>query len=215
MLDIPGLTERWYVRTYGFEIVETQPNPALLDAGQAVSLAFGVFANVALICRFLEHRPRLFTWVAMVSLAVHDILSISIVTWFGVAHRFSDGFTYNDAFWLSVAATAASTVCNVTLALDLLFTNNFDAKGASDRFGSPHSLSNRVSLYRKRPYGKATHARHRRYGLLPLHRSRRLDLLLRYRRAPLHRRHVFLDLPCDECRVWRQCVCFRSPVRGH
>ncbi|GJN93158.1 hypothetical protein Rhopal_006205-T1 [Rhodotorula paludigena] len=130
LLDIPGLTERWYVRTYGFEIVETRPNPALLDAGQAVSLAFGVFANVALICRFLEHRPRLFTWVAMVSLTVHDILSISIVTWFGVAHRFSDGFTYNDAFWLSVAATAASTVCNVTLALDLLFTKNFDTKGS-------------------------------------------------------------------------------------
>ncbi|BGP42936.1 Potassium channel [Rhodotorula kratochvilovae] len=130
LLDIPGLTSRWYIRTEGNNIVETQPNPALLDAGQAVALALGVLANAALIWRFLEHRPRICTWVAMLSLALRDATSIAIVTWFGVVHRFSDGFVYGDAFWLSVAATVASTVCNVTLVLDLIRTKDFDKKGS-------------------------------------------------------------------------------------
>ncbi|BGP34848.1 Potassium channel [Rhodotorula toruloides] len=130
LLDIPGLTTRWYIRTEGYNIVETQPNPALLDVGQAISLAFGVLANAALVWRFLEHRPRVCTWVAIVALTMHDALNITIVTWFGVAHRFSDGFTYGDAFWLSVASTAASTFCNITLVLDLARTKDFDKKGS-------------------------------------------------------------------------------------
>ncbi|BGP65411.1 Potassium channel [Rhodotorula toruloides] len=130
LLDIPGLTTRWYIRTEGYNIIETQPNPALLDVGQAISLAFGVVANAALVWRFLEHRPRICTWVAIVALTMHDALNITIVTWFGVAHRFSDGFTYGDAFWLSVASTAASTFCNITLALDLARTKDFDKKGS-------------------------------------------------------------------------------------
>ncbi|GEM10803.1 potassium channel subfamily K, other eukaryote [Rhodotorula toruloides] len=130
LLDIPGLTTRWYIRTDGYNIVETQPNPALLDVGQAISLAFGVVANAALVWRFLEHRPRICTWVAIVALTMHDAINITIVTWFGVVHRGADGFTYGDAFWLSVASTAASTFCNITLVLDLARTKNFDKKGS-------------------------------------------------------------------------------------
>ncbi|GAA6046700.1 hypothetical protein JCM3770_003123 [Rhodotorula araucariae] len=130
LLDIPGLTSRWYIRTEGTDIVDSQPNPALLDAGQAVGLALGVFANGALIWRFLEHRPRTCTWVAILALSLREAFSIAIVTWFGVAHRFSDGFVYGDAFWLSVASTATSVICNVTLLLDLFLTKDFDKKGS-------------------------------------------------------------------------------------
>lgn len=71
LLDIPGLTERWYVKTLGYQVVETQPNPIILDVGQAVSMAFGVMANVALIVRFLEKHTYVSTWAAMISLTIH------------------------------------------------------------------------------------------------------------------------------------------------
>ncbi|TNY23834.1 voltage-gated potassium channel, partial [Rhodotorula diobovata] len=134
LLDIPGLTTPWYVKTQGDTIVDSKPNPVLLDVGQALCLALGVLANGALIFRFLEHRPRLTTWLAMICLTVgrliRDAIAIASVTWFGVVHRFSDGFTYSDGFWLSVAAAAASLVCNFTLAFDLIRTKDFNKKGA-------------------------------------------------------------------------------------
>lgn len=71
LLDIPGLTERWYVRTDGNMVVESRPNPVILDVGQAVSMALGVAANIGLILRFLERHPYVSTWVAMVSLTLH------------------------------------------------------------------------------------------------------------------------------------------------
>lgn len=89
--QIPGLTERWYVKTDGYTVIETQPNPisalasprpvqaladlprarAVLDVGQAVSMALGVIANLGLIMRFLERRPYAGTWVAIVALTIH------------------------------------------------------------------------------------------------------------------------------------------------
>ncbi|SCV69367.1 BQ2448_2387 [Microbotryum intermedium] len=130
LLDIPGLTERWYVRTSGFNVVETQPNPAILDVGQAISMALGVTANLALISRFLERKPYLCTWVAIVALTAHDVINICIVVIFGVVHRFADGFTYGVAYWMTVAATVASLSCNITLVLDLVHTRDFKASGS-------------------------------------------------------------------------------------
>ncbi|GAA6036322.1 hypothetical protein JCM8097_001666 [Rhodosporidiobolus ruineniae] len=130
LLDIPGLTTRWYVRTDDHVVIETQPNPAILDIGLAISLALGVLANLALILRFLEHRPRLCTWISMLSLSLHDIINVTAVTAFAVVHAVDDGFTYGSAFWLTVASTAMSMVCNVTLILDLVFTKDFDKKGS-------------------------------------------------------------------------------------
>lgn len=72
-LDVPGLTERWYQRTVGFDVVETAPNPAILDAALAVSIALGILANLALIMRFLEKRTHLATWVAIVALSIHGM----------------------------------------------------------------------------------------------------------------------------------------------
>ncbi|GAA5824748.1 hypothetical protein JCM11251_005326 [Rhodosporidiobolus azoricus] len=130
LLDIPGLTERWYVRTENHVVVETQSNSPLLDIGLSVSLALGVIANLALIARFLEHRPQICTWISMLCLTVHDGINIAAVTVFAVLHRVDDGFTNGSAFWLTVASTAASLVCNVTLALDLWRTKDFDKKGS-------------------------------------------------------------------------------------
>ncbi|KAK4052621.1 Potassium channel [Microbotryomycetes sp. JL221] len=130
LLDVPGLTERWYIRTVGFEVVETRPNPVLLDVGQAVSMAFGVAANIALVARFLEKWPLECTWIAIAALTLHDILQIVIVMTFGIVHSVDDGFTYGTAYWMTVASTAASMTVNVTLVIDLVRTKNFRAKGS-------------------------------------------------------------------------------------
>jgi hypothetical protein len=37
---------------------------------------------------------------------ITDIINAVTVTVFGVQHRFSDGFTYGQPFWLVVASTA-------------------------------------------------------------------------------------------------------------
>lgn len=55
-------------------------------------MALGVLANIGLIMRFLERKPLLATWVAIVALTAHDIINITIVVTFGVVHRIDDGF---------------------------------------------------------------------------------------------------------------------------
>ena len=90
------LGAQWYVRTEGYTVIETQPNPirqfglmpcviaavemsvlltavwpTVLDVGQAIAVALGVIANVALIARFLERKPHLTTLVAIVGLTLH------------------------------------------------------------------------------------------------------------------------------------------------
>ncbi|GAB1528124.1 hypothetical protein RhiTH_011315 [Rhizoctonia solani] len=93
LLEIPGFTEHWYIRTIGNKTVETQDNSKILDAGLAISMASAVVANVALITRFLERRVRLATFVAIGGLVIHDIINIIAVITFGVVHGVDDGFT--------------------------------------------------------------------------------------------------------------------------
>ncbi|KAI0074973.1 voltage-gated potassium channel [Panus rudis PR-1116 ss-1] len=130
LLEIPGLTERWYIRTENGQTVETKPNPAVLDTGLACSLAFGLIANIALIFRFLEKRVKLFTLVAIFFLTLHDIINIIAVTVFGVEHRFDDGFTYGESFWMTVCSTIASTITNITLITDYINTPDFGTSGS-------------------------------------------------------------------------------------
>lgn len=82
-------------------------------------------ANVCLIVRFLEKRVKEMTIVALCLLSVHglftslhaqdqrhivisyitDLVNAVTVIVFGVEHRFSDGFTYGQPFWLVVASS--------------------------------------------------------------------------------------------------------------
>ncbi|KAH8101114.1 hypothetical protein BXZ70DRAFT_1064214 [Cristinia sonorae] len=130
LLEIPGLTEVWYIRTEGTQTVETQPNPPLLDIGMAFSIAFALLANIALIVRFLEKRVRSATLLSIAFLTVHDIINIVTVIIFGIEHRFDDGFTYGQAFWMTVCSTLVSTITNITLIMDFIFTPNFATSGS-------------------------------------------------------------------------------------
>jgi potassium channel subfamily K len=130
LLEIPGLTEHWYVRTENNIPVVYQENPVILDVGLAISMACGVVANVALISRFLERRVFTSTIACIVMLTCHDIINIVIVTIFGVIHDVNDGFNYSEAFWLCVCSTVASMFTNITLIYDLVKTKDFARSGS-------------------------------------------------------------------------------------
>lgn len=59
------------------------------------------------------------------------MINIATLVTFGVIHRANDGFTYGDAYWMTVAATVASLVCNITLVIDLVRTKDFRNNGTS------------------------------------------------------------------------------------
>jgi potassium channel subfamily K len=71
LLQIPGLTEHWYVRTNGTVVIEAHKNPPLLEASLVISIALAVLANLALICRFLERRVKRCTILCIVALTLH------------------------------------------------------------------------------------------------------------------------------------------------
>ncbi|OSD08778.1 hypothetical protein PYCCODRAFT_1401521 [Trametes coccinea BRFM310] len=130
LLEIPGLTERWYIRTENHTTVETRKNPVILEVGMAISIACALIANIALVLRFLEKRVQTVTLVCIVSLTIHDLINIVAVTVFGVEHRFDDGFTYGEAFWMTLCSTIASTVSNISLIVDFIRTPDFSRRGS-------------------------------------------------------------------------------------
>lgn len=75
LLEIPGLTTNWYIRTIDNETVERRPNPVILDIGLAISFACAVAANVALIMRFLERNIKFMTLLCVMFLTLHGKVS--------------------------------------------------------------------------------------------------------------------------------------------
>lgn len=131
LLEIPGLTEHWYIRTEGNQVVETKSNPPILDAGLAISMASAVLANICLLMRFMEKGSvKLMTLLCIIFLTIHDIINITAVTIFGVEHRIDDGFTYGQAFWTTVCSTIISVITNVMLIVDYVRTPNFGKNGS-------------------------------------------------------------------------------------
>lgn len=148
LLEIPGLTEHWYIRTEENKTIETRPNSPLLDAGLALSMSCAVFANICLILRFSEKRVKATTLFCVLFLTMHgmsrqirastqaslpfaDTINIATVTAFGVIHRVDDGFTYGQAFWMTLCSTIASTVTNLSLISDFVRTKDFAHSGKS------------------------------------------------------------------------------------
>ncbi|KAK4685486.1 hypothetical protein P7C73_g4663, partial [Tremellales sp. Uapishka_1] len=129
LLEIPSLTEHWYVKTVNNIPVVYQANPTLLDVGLGISMFCAVVANIALISRFLERRVYISTVTTIIGLSIHDIINITAITVFGVIHSVDDGFTYSEAFWLTVCSTVASAFTNATLIYDLVKTKDFRKSG--------------------------------------------------------------------------------------
>ena len=95
LLEIPGLTDNWYIRTDGNVVVETRPNPVLLDVGLGISMFFAAVANVSLICRFLDRGPVFVTtMITIVSLTIHGNASLrnSTPDFVLIVHRFNQHY---------------------------------------------------------------------------------------------------------------------------
>jgi potassium channel subfamily K len=130
LLEIPSLTEHWYVKQVDGVPVVYRENPIILDVGLAFSIALGVIANIALISRFLERRVYASTIVCIATLTLHDIINIAALIAFGVIHGTDDGFDYSEAFWMCVCSTTASVFTNITLVYDLIRTKQFRHSGS-------------------------------------------------------------------------------------
>ena len=148
LLEISGLTDNWYIRTDGNVTVETKPNPTILDVGLCFSMFFALVANVSLICRFLDKGQVLVTTlISVTSLTVHgnvshwnlavdcassfpDSINITALITFGVLHRFSDGFTYGQGYWMTGICILLEVFIILTNGLSL-FHNRVD-------FHQPH-----------------------------------------------------------------------------
>ena len=76
LLEVPGLTEHWYIRTEANTIVETKANSVILDVALAFSMACALCANICLILRFLEKRVKVVTLLTIFFLTVHGTLHV-------------------------------------------------------------------------------------------------------------------------------------------
>ncbi|KAF8500393.1 hypothetical protein F5888DRAFT_1384540 [Russula emetica] len=130
LLEIPGLTQPWYVRTSGNQTVETRKDPPLVLIAISISMVLAVLANIALMLRFLERHVKRNTIICIVALTVHDILNIVTVTTFGIIHSVDDGFVTSEAFWMTICSTIVSTLTNFTLIWDFVKTPNFAKAGS-------------------------------------------------------------------------------------
>jgi potassium channel subfamily K len=73
LLEVPGLTEDWYIRTVDNKVAETRPNTVILDVGLGFSLLCGVIANICLYARFLEKKIKLMTFLCVIFLTIHGM----------------------------------------------------------------------------------------------------------------------------------------------
>lgn len=71
LLEIPGLTGHWYIRTVDNQTIEIKNNPVLLDVGLGFSMACALLANICLVMRFLEKRIKLMTLFCVAFLTIH------------------------------------------------------------------------------------------------------------------------------------------------
>lgn len=58
-----------------------------------------------------------------------DLINIIAVMTFGIEHRFNDGFTYGEAYWMTVCSTVASSITNISLIVDYYRTPDFATSG--------------------------------------------------------------------------------------
>lgn len=76
LLEIPGLTEHWYIVTENNQTIESRKNSALLDAGMSISMACALIANIAIVFRFLERKVRTSTLIAIATLTIHGLFPL-------------------------------------------------------------------------------------------------------------------------------------------
>jgi hypothetical protein len=78
LLEIPGITEHWYVKTENGVVVANRTNSPFLNAVLGMSLACATIANVALVVRFFEQRIAAMTVLAITFLSLHGTSFVAL-----------------------------------------------------------------------------------------------------------------------------------------
>ncbi|KAG8879959.1 hypothetical protein FRB97_001258 [Tulasnella sp. 331] len=130
LLEIPGLTEQWYIRHESDGTSDYRPNPALLDLAMGLSMACAIIANAALVARFLEYQIKLMTMICIFFLIIHDLINLSTIIGYGVVFKSENASTFGEAFYMVLCSTVCSTAVTLTLSFDLIMTPNFSQHGS-------------------------------------------------------------------------------------
>ena len=133
MLEIPGLTSKWYAKVDNEGLViRFIPNPTILTVGLAISLSAAVIANASMICRFLEIlRPKTSIMFAILGFLLHDIINLVALSVFGgIYGPKDDGLSLSASYWMVCASTIASVMVTISLIVDYLRTSDFNHAGS-------------------------------------------------------------------------------------
>ncbi|SNX85403.1 related to TOK1 - Voltage-gated, outward-rectifying K+ channel protein of the plasma membrane [Melanopsichium pennsylvanicum] len=133
VLEVPGLTSKWYAKIDQDGIVQRFiDNPPILTVGLAISLGAAVVANGAIICRFLEVlRPRQSIALATAGFVLHDLINVvALATFGGIYGPKHDGLSLSAAYWMVCASTITSTLVTISLIADYVRTNDFRHAGS-------------------------------------------------------------------------------------
>ncbi|SPO26937.1 related to TOK1 - Voltage-gated, outward-rectifying K+ channel protein of the plasma membrane [Ustilago trichophora] len=133
VLEVPGLTSKWYAKIDENGIVERfVDNPTILTVGLAISLSAAVVANAAIIFRFLEVlRPRQSIALAIAGFVLHDVINVvALATFGGIYGPKHDGLSLSASYWMVCASTITSILVTISLIADYVRTNDFRHAGS-------------------------------------------------------------------------------------
>ncbi|PWY97286.1 voltage-gated potassium channel [Testicularia cyperi] len=133
VLEIPGLTSKWYadIDPDGI-VIRFIDNPTILTVGLAISLGAAVVANLAIICRFLEIlRPRVCLALAIAGFVLHDLINVvALGTFGGIYGPKDDGLSLSASYWMVCTSTITSALVTASLVMDYLRTKDFKHAGS-------------------------------------------------------------------------------------
>ncbi|GAA5864245.1 hypothetical protein JCM3774_001268 [Rhodotorula dairenensis] len=140
LFSLPGLTEKWYVvKDANGAIVEARPDPPLIVAAGAVTLALALLANIAILFRLIDTHPRWFSLGTIAFLTGHVIVNLVALIIFGVAHAHPDGYVLSTAFWLTAASACVAAGSVALLVVDGSLTRWY-SRGGTGVSGQQRSL---------------------------------------------------------------------------
>ncbi|KAG0662125.1 hypothetical protein C6P46_003518 [Rhodotorula mucilaginosa] len=140
LFSLPGLTEKWYVvKDASGAIVEARPDPPLIVAAGALTLALAIFANIAILFRLIDTHPRFFSLGTIAFLTAHVVVNLVALIIFGVEHAHPDGYVLSTAFWLTAASACVAAASVALLIFDGTLTGWY-SRGGTGVSGQQRSL---------------------------------------------------------------------------
>ncbi|GAA5984386.1 hypothetical protein JCM5350_003343 [Sporobolomyces pararoseus] len=130
LFALPALTEKFSVkRNIEGLIVAVRPDPPLIVAAGAVTLALSCLSNLTILFRLIDTHCRMFTFITVGLLVSHVLLSLISCLIFGLNHAGGEIFDLSTAFYLTVASAAVALAVTVALLVDGYQTKWYSSNG--------------------------------------------------------------------------------------